>query len=492
MTALIRARQNAGGPARADRGLDCRRSGSAVVIPELAGGNDPVGADRGFSRGAARRGAAKKETVVTDLRALTAREAARQIAERRLTAEALTTAYLDRIEARDSVVGAWQYLDREQALAEARRRDAEPPRGPLHGVPIAVKDLIDTGDMPTAYGSPIYRGHRPAADASCVALARAAGAVVLGKTVTTEFATFTPGRTANPRNPAHTPGGSSSGSAAAVADGMAPLAFGTQTAGSVIRPASFCGVVGYKPSFGLINRAGVKPLADSLDTVGVFARTVADAAFFAGVLTERPALRHLALMPRIPHFGLYRTPVWDQAEPATVAALDAARAALERAGAQIEELAIAPEHHGLTEAQDRIMGFEISRALADERIRHSAELSPRLAQLLDAGMAVGADEYDAALTRAQAARAGLERFFGRCDAVLVPAAPGEAPVGLDYTGNPVFNRMWTLLGVPCATVPARWAGNGLPTGVQLVGRVQDDVRVMAAAAFLEQALAGTA
>ncbi|MGH7030930.1 MAG: amidase family protein, partial [Stellaceae bacterium] len=202
---------------------------------------------------------------MTDPRSLTAREAARQIAGGKLTAEALAVAYLDQIAARESVVGAWEYLDRAQALAEARQRDREPPRGPLHGVPIAVKDLIDTADMPTAYGSPIYRGHQPAADAACVALARAAGAVVLGKTVTTEFATFTPGKTANPRNPAHTPGGSSSGSAAAVADGMAPLALGTQTAGSVIRPAAFCGVVGYKPSFGLISRAGIKPLADSLD-----------------------------------------------------------------------------------------------------------------------------------------------------------------------------------------------------------------------------------
>jgi Asp-tRNA(Asn)/Glu-tRNA(Gln) amidotransferase A subunit family amidase len=429
---------------------------------------------------------------VPDPRFLTAREAARLIAARELTSEALVAAYLDRIEARESEVGAWQYLDREQALAEAGRRDAEPPRGPLHGVPIAVKDLIDTFDMPTAYGSPIYRGHRPAADASCVALARAAGAIVLGKTVTTEFATFTPGKTANPRNPAHTPGGSSSGSAAAVADGMAPLAFGTQTAGSVIRPASFCGCVGYKPSFGLINRAGVKPLADSLDTLGVLARTVDDAAFFTGVLTERPALRHLALPAQAPHFGLYRTPVWDEAEPATAAAIDRARAVLERAGAPVDELAIAPEHHGLTEAQDKIMGFETVRALAHERTRHSAELSPRLAQLLDAGMAVGADEYDAARALTETARAGLAEFFGRCDAILVPAAPGEAPAGLGYTGNPVFNRMWTLLGVPCVTLPARWGESGLPTGIQLIGRVQDDARLMACAAFLEHALAETA
>jgi Asp-tRNA(Asn)/Glu-tRNA(Gln) amidotransferase A subunit family amidase len=426
---------------------------------------------------------------MTDPCSLGAREAARQIAEGQLTAEALAAACLDRIVARESVVGAWQYLDREQALAEARRRDREAPRGPLHGVPIAVKDLIDTADMPTAYGSAIYRGHRPPADAACVALARAAGAVVLGKTVTTEFATFTPGKTANPRNPAHTPGGSSSGSAAAVADGMAPLAFGTQTAGSVIRPAAFCGVAGYKPSFGLLNRAGVKPLADSLDTVGVLARNIEDAAFFAGVLAERPALRRLAPLPHMPRLGLYRTPMWDEAEPSVAAALDNAREALQRLGARVDEVAIAPEHHRLTEAQDRIMGYEMARALADERIRHSAELSPRLAQLLDAGLGVGAAEYDAARAAAEKARAQLAGFFAGYDAMLVPAAPGEAPAGLEYTGNPVFNRMWTLLGVPCATVPALWGEEGLPVGVQLVGRISDDARLLACAMFLERALA---
>ena len=428
---------------------------------------------------------------MTDFRSLTVREAARQIAKRRLTAEALTAAYLDRIEAREPIVGAWQHLDREQVLAAARQRDAEPPRGPLHGIPIGVKDLIDTVDMPTTYGSPIYRGHRPAADASCVALAKASGAVVLGKTVTTEFAAFTPGKTANPRNPAHTPGGSSSGSAAAVGDGMAPLAFGTQTAGSVIRPAAYCGCVGYKPSFGLINRAGVKPLADSLDTIGVLARTVEDAAFFAGVLSERPALRHLAVPSDPPRFGLYRTPMWDAAEPATAAALDEVRAALERAGASVAELAIAPEHHGLAEAQNTIMCFEAVRAFAYERIERSAELSPRFAQMLDAGMAIGADEYDRALTCTATARAGLAAFFGANAAVLVPAAPGEAPIGLGNTGDPIFNRMWTLLGVSCVTLPVRWTDNGLPTGIQLVGRLGDDARLMACAAFLERALGGS-
>jgi Asp-tRNA(Asn)/Glu-tRNA(Gln) amidotransferase A subunit family amidase len=432
------------------------------------------------------------ESAMADLRSRSAREAARQIAERRLGAEELAAAYLERIAAREAVVGAWEYLDPEAALAGARRLDAEPPRGPLHGVPIAVKDLIDTVDMPTAYGSPVYRGHRPAADASCVALARAAGAVVLGKTVTTEFAAYTPGKTANPRNPGHTPGGSSSGSAAAVADGMVPLAFGTQTAGSVIRPGAYCGCIAYKPSFGLINRAGIKPLADSLDTVGVFARSVDDAAFFAGVLAERPALRHLAPSHTAVRFGLYRTPMWDLAEPATAAALDAARSALERAGAIVTELAVAPEHDGLGEAQNTIMRFEMVRALAHERIEHSAELSPRLAQLIDDGMAIGADIYDRALAHAAAARAGLGVFFGECDAILVPAAPGEAPAGLGNTGDPIFNRMWTLLGVPCVAVPARWADNGLPTAVQLVGPRLEDARLMAAAAVLERALAAMA
>ncbi len=244
---------------------------------------------------------------------LSARAAAQEIAAGRLSAEALVSACLDHIGAREPMVGAWQYLDRDAALAAARRCDALPPSGaPLHGIPIAVKDLIDTADLPTGYGSSIYQGHRPAADAACVALARAAGAIVLGKTVTTEFACFTPGKTANPRNPAHTPGGSSSGSAAAVADGMVPLAFGTQTAGSVIRPASFCGIVGFKPSFGVIPRAGVKMLADSLDTIGTMARDVADAAFFAGVIAGRPALREVddaggaaALRP-LPHADVGR------------------------------------------------------------------------------------------------------------------------------------------------------------------------------------------
>jgi Asp-tRNA(Asn)/Glu-tRNA(Gln) amidotransferase A subunit family amidase len=424
--------------------------------------------------------------------ALSARDAAREIAAGRLSAEALVSACLDRIAAREPVVGAWHQFDHEAALAAARHSDASVPSGPLHGVPIAVKDLIDTADMPTGYGSAIYEGHRPAADASCVALARAAGAVVLGKTVTTEFACFTAGKTVNPRNPAHTPGGSSSGSAAAVADGMVPLALGTQTAGSVIRPASYCGIVGFKPSFGLIPRAGVKMLADSLDTIGTMARDVADAAFLAAILGGRPALRHLVMPDAPPRFGLYRTPMWEEAEPSTRAALDRTRAALDRAGASVVEIAVPPEHQRLSAAQEAIMGFELVRGLAYERLQHSAELSPRLGQLLDEGMTVGAEAYDAAVAETAAARARLGGFFGPCDAMLVPVAPGEAPRGLGYTGSPVFNRMWTLLGVPCVTLPAIWGDSGLPTGIQLVGRIGDDARLMAAALFAERALAEAA
>ena len=421
-----------------------------------------------------------------------AREAAQAIAARRLAAETLVAACLERIAARETVVGAWQYLDPDAALAAARRCDASAPSGPLHGIPIAVKDLIDTADMPTGYGSAIYLRHRPVADAACVALARAAGAIVLGKTVTTEFACFTPGKTANPHNPGHTPGGSSSGSAAAVGDGMVPLAFGTQTAGSVIRPASYCGIAGYKPSFGTIPRAGVKMLADSLDTVGTMARNIADAAFFAGVVAGRPALRDAGMPDAAPRFALYRTPIWDEADPAAAAALDHARAALERAGAQVDEIAVPPEHRSLTEAQQTIMGFELVRGLAHERLQHSAELSPSLAQLLDAGMTVGAPEYDAAVAETTAARAGLAAFFAGCDAILTPAAPGEAPRGLGHTGNPVFNRMWTLLGTPCVTLPALWGADGLPTGIQLVGRIGDDARLLAAALFAERALSEAA
>jgi amidase len=430
---------------------------------------------------------------MTDLHALSATEAAQRIAAGSLSAEKLTRALLDRIELREGTVGAFEHLDPEQALATARAVDRGDARGPLRGVPIAVKDLMDTADMPTTYGSPIYRGWRPRADAAAVALARAAGAVVLGKTVTTEFAMFHPGKTTNPHDARHTPGGSSSGSAAAVADAMVPLALGTQTAGSVIRPAAFCGVVGYKPSFGMIPRAGTKPLAESLDTIGVIARSVADAALFAGVLTGRRELLDAAAPVRLGHarveLGLCLTHQWPMAAPETRALFERLPDILARGGVTPRPGEAPAEHRPLFEAQGTIMGLEAARALAWERMAHAAQLSRELRDLLAAGAAVTPADYDRARCQAQEARQALPAFFGAHDAVLVPAAPGEAPEGLAQTGDPAFNRIWTLLGVPCVTLPAGTGPRGLPLGVQLVGRIGDDARLLVVAALVERALA---
>jgi Asp-tRNA(Asn)/Glu-tRNA(Gln) amidotransferase A subunit family amidase len=423
---------------------------------------------------------------MSELFRLSAREAAARIATGRLTAVALAESCLERIAQRESALGAWAYIDADQVLAEARARDQSGPRGALHGIPIGVKDIMDTADMPTAFGSRVYRGFRPAADAACVALARAAGAVILGKTVTTEFAALSPGKTRNPHDPAHTPGGSSSGSAAGVADCMMPLAFGTQTAGSVLRPASFCGVVGMKPSFGLIATAGTKPLSPSLDTIGGFARSVADVALFIAALTDRPELlpEAPAAAPRI---GIYQPAPWDRAEPATLAALAAARDKLGRAGAILAEHGPFPAFDGLAAAQSTIMSYEAARSLAWERLNRGTEIMPRTAALLAEGIAVSTAAYDAARRTAAAARAQCAEFFGAFDAVLVPAAPGEAPV-IATTGDPVFNRPWTLLHLPAIALPCHRGPSGLPVGIQLVGRPGEDARLLAIALFAEAAL----
>ncbi len=427
---------------------------------------------------------------MTDLFRLSARDAAQRIAAGSLTAEALIRACLDRIAGREPEVGAWAYVDPDQALAEARARDQATTRGPLHGIPIGVKDIMDTADMPTAYGSRAYHGFRPGADAACVALARDAGAVVLGKTVTTEFAALSPGKTRNPHNTAHTPGGSSSGSAAGVADFMVPLAFGTQTAGSIIRPASFCGVVGYKPSFGLVAISGTKALAPSLDTVGGFARDVADIALFIAALTGRPELVPKAPAAR-PRIGVYRTQPWEQAQPATIAALDDARERLARAGASIAERPAFAAFDRLVPAQVAIMGHEMARNLAWERTSRGNEVMPRTAALFTEGLAITPATYDEARRGAAAARAQLAEFFGDFDAMLVPAAPGEAPPAAT-TGDPVFNRPWTLLHVPCITLPGRRGPAGLPVGVQLVGPPHSDAALLAVALFAEAAFGAAA
>ncbi|HTZ78241.1 MAG TPA: amidase [Stellaceae bacterium] len=425
--------------------------------------------------------------MADDLTRLTALDAAQRIAKGNLTAEALVRACLDRIGEREPVVQAWQHLDPEQAIAAARARDKEPARGPLHGVPIGVKDIMDTADMPTTYGSRAYAGFRPRADAACVALARAAGAIVLGKTVTTEFAAAAPGKTRNPHNPAHTPGGSSSGSAAGVAERMMPLAFGTQTAGSIIRPASYCGVVGYKPSYGTVALSGTKALAESFDTVGGFARTVSDVALFVSALSGRSNLVPTAPYPK-PRIGLFRTAQWDRAEPACQATLERAARQLESLGALVKDRPSFPAYDRLPDIHLTHMNYEMARNLAWERSERWDLLAPRTTETLREAAHIDADTYDEMRRAAAAARERMDELFGDFDALLVPAAPGEAPARLDMTGDPLFNRVWTLLRVPCVTVPAGRGPAGLPIGVQLVGRPGDDVRTLAIARFAEQAL----
>jgi Asp-tRNA(Asn)/Glu-tRNA(Gln) amidotransferase A subunit family amidase len=412
-----------------------------------------------------------------------------RIAAGELTSEGLVRACLERIAERDADVGAWEHVDPEATLAEARDRDTSPPLGPLHGLPVGVKDIIDTADMPTGYGSPIWRGHRPDRDAACVALVRAAGGVILGKTVTTEFAYFTPGRTANPHDLGHTPGGSSSGSAAAVADHMVPVAFGTQTAGSIIRPAAFCGVVGYKPSFGTISRSGVLSFAESLDTVGALARSVADAALLASVAARRADLLVPDTPGPVPRVGVHRTADWELVSAGSQAAVSDVARRLARAGAAVSDAVLPAWFAELPSAQATVMAFEAARAFASELREHGARLSPTLRHLLDKGGGLSPREYLDALGLAQAGRQELAALFERHDLVLTPSAPGAAPPGLGATGDPVFNRTWTLLGTPCVHLPTGTSERGLPVGAQLVGRPGDDARVLAMAAWAERRLA---
>jgi Asp-tRNA(Asn)/Glu-tRNA(Gln) amidotransferase A subunit family amidase len=413
---------------------------------------------------------------------LSAAQAAARLARGEITAEALLRDCLARVDAREPIVRAWQFLDREHALAQARSLDRGPVRGPLHGIPVGVKDVFDTHDMPTEHGSPIYKGHRPVADAAVVALTRRAGGLVMGKTVTTEFATFHPGPTRNPHDPAHTPGGSSSGSAAAVADFMAALAFGTQTAGSIIRPASFCGVVGYKPTYNTLPRAGFKPDADTLDTVGVLARTVEDAALFVAALAGRPELRSPPAAPA--RIGLCRTYEWHRSGRETVAAVENAASRLSASGARVRDLQLPTSFAGLLKAQITVMWYEVARSLADEFTRHPEQLSAQLRERCEKGYACDPAEYAAAIALGRDCRARLADAFGDCDVLLAPAAPGEAPKG-EATGDPVMNQVWTFLHVPCITVPAAKGPNGLPVGVQIVGRIGDDARTLAAAQWVE-------
>ena len=367
-----------------------------------------------------------------------------------------------------------------------RAETGMPGTGPLAGIAVGVKDIFDTRDMPTGHGSPIYRGHRPVADASLVAMLRDAGATVAGKTVTTEFAWFQPGPTRNPHNEAHTPGGSSSGSAAGVAAGYFPAAIGSQTGGSVVRPAAFCGVAGYKPSFRLFPTVGMKQFSWLLDTAGFFAATTADVAFVAAACSHRALeVRQTDDAPRI---GIYRSSIDGAITPAMA---DAVRTAADRAaegGATVVEVTGPEEVEAARAAHAPIQDHEAYRALADERRHHRDLLSPKLRDYLDAAADVGPERYDDARRTANRARKAAHGLFADCDVLLMPSAPGAAPHGLETTGDSAFNRLWTLLGLPCLNVPGLRDGAGMPLGMQLVAPFGRDAHLLQAGDWLERHL----
>ncbi|MDP3078982.1 amidase [Bradyrhizobium sp.] len=359
--------------------------------------------------------------------------------------------------------------------------------GPLRGIAVGIKDIIDTADMATEMGSPIYRGFRPRADASVVMMLKQAGATIAGKTTTTAFASVDPTATLNPHNTDHTPGGSSSGSAAAVAAGMIPLALGTQTGGSMIRPASFCGVAAIKPSFRMLPTVGVKCFSWTLDTVGLFAAGVEDLAQGLSAMTGRAELRPGAAI-ETPRIGVVTQDFAGAPEAAGAEALRIAAKAAERAGASVRELALPDIVGEAWRIHPTLQDFEAHRALAWEyRTRH-ADMPPLLRGRLDESVGILPADYDAARSVANRARKALAKLFDEVDVLLTFSAPGAAPKGLTSTGEPRFNRLWTLMGVPCVNIPAYVAEGGLPVGVQVIARFGNDARALAAARFLEEAL----
>ena len=431
-----------------------------------------------------------------------AADAARAVQAGEISSVQWVEACLARIREREPQVQAWQFLDEAHALAQARARDLDRAEGratgPLHGVPVGIKDIIDTTDMPTEDGTALHAGRTPARDATVVAMLRAAGAVIIGKTVTTELATYTPGKTRNPHHAAHTPGGSSSGSAAAVAAGMVPVSIGTQTNGSVIRPAAFCGVYGFKPTHGLVPRHGILKLSRTLDTVGVFARTLADIALVAEQLighderdpdsqprTRPPLLRTMLEEPPFaPRLAFVKTPVWERAEASTV---EAFAEVVEALGAQCEEVVLPESLREAWEGQRLIMECEMAFNLDAEWERGRDGLSAPLREQLARGREVRAIDYQKALARITPINQGFSELFDRFDAILTPSAPGAAPLA-DSTGDPAFCTLWSLAGMPALNLPLMSDANGLPLGVQLVGQRHADARLLRTARWLVRQL----
>jgi len=435
-----------------------------------------------------------------DLSLLGAAEAARALEEGRISSEELVSACLARIKIDEERVQAWAYFDPEHALNQAREADLHRregrPLGPLHGIPVGVKDIIDTEDMPTEDGTVLHAGRTPPRDASVVAMLRSAGAIILGKTVTTELATYAPGKTRNPLNPEHTPGGSSSGSAAAVAARMVPLALGTQTNGSVIRPAAYCGVVGYKPSFGLISRHGVLKQSRPLDQIGVMARSVEDAALLAEQLIgfddndpdtrpqARPRLREIALQepPLPPTLAFVKTPIWKQADAQCREAFTELVAHL---GERVEEFKLPEGFKNAWKWHQTVMEADLAKNFETEYRQGRDKLSESLRAQIERGRRVRAVDYNKALDQVPALNAALNHLFElRYEAILTPATTGTAPKGLASTGSPAFCTLWTLCGLPAITLPLMQGADGLPLGVQLVGPRGGDARLLRTARWL--------
>jgi Asp-tRNA(Asn)/Glu-tRNA(Gln) amidotransferase A subunit family amidase len=438
------------------------------------------------------------------LAALNLREAAADIRDGRVTSVELVGDCLKRIDEVDAQVQAWAFLDRDHAMRQAQALDEHRRKGnavgPLHGVPVGIKDIFDTGDMPTELGSPLWAGRTPRRDSAAVARLRAAGAVIMGKTVTTEYAYFTPGKTRNPHDPTRTPGGSSSGSAAAVAAHMVPGAIGSQTNGSVIRPAAFCGVVGFKPTHGLIPRSGALLLSRALDHVGVFARTVEDAALLAEVLagfdeddpdtraTARPPFVEVATgaPPLPPRFAFVRSPAWKHVEPAMSAAF---AELIEALGEAAQEVEIGAGFERALDMHRTIMEVEMAHNLDRDYEKGREKLSERLRALIERGRKQLAVDYARAVAGAAPLNDALGPVFDEYDAILTPAAPGEAP-GPDTTGNPACCTIWTYLGTPAVTLPLLRSEAGLPLGVQLIARRGNDARLLRTARWLVTTLGG--
>lgn len=430
----------------------------------------------------------RPEQPPSPLTGLTATEIVAAIAAGNTTCEEVARACLDRISAREAEVGAWAYLDEERVIAGARALDRESAYGPLHGVPFGVKDIIETADLPTEYGTPIYRGNRPARDAACVALSRKAGGLLMGKTVTTEFANVTPGKTRNPLDLSRTPGGSSSGSAAAVGDHMVPLAIGTQTTGSTTRPASYCGVFGYRPTYGEVRTSGVMEASGTLDTLGVLARSLEDVALYRDVLMG-VAPRPIVDRSDPPAIGFSRPYFWSRLEPTTQRLLEGAAERLAGAGARVEEVALPADLEGLEEAHRLISGFEMARNLTWELENHGEKISEKLRNgRLRNGRECSYEQYREMRDLVDRCQKMLAPVIDGFDVLLAPSAVGEAPEGWDPVPHPWVYMIWTALGVPSVTLPVFTGLHGLPVGAQVVARWSDDRRMFSTARWIYRAL----